>query len=243
MRYFFLAFLLAAVTVVGIAGFRGDKFSHTPIEIFPDMDHQAKVKAQSGNYFFADGQGSRQPVAGTVPMGMEVAPKTAASGYVAPDGYSVGHGSSYYMTGKMEKGMVWGDGFPDEVKVDEVFLRRGQISYDINCAVCHGKSGNGKGVLSIRQDTPAANYGIANIANFLDAPFTDKANAAYKPNGSVFDTITNGKGLMGRYGNNISVPDRWAIIAYIRAMGLAQNAPVSNPAVKQAWDAQQAANK
>lgn len=232
MRYFFLALLLTAVMIVGMAGFRGDKFSRPPIEIFPDMDHQAKVKPQGSNYFFADGQGSRQPVAGTVPMGLSVAPKTAASGYVDPEGYSVGHGSSYYNTGKVENGTYWGDGFPEEVKVDEAFIRQGKMSYDVNCAVCHGKSGNGKGALALRTDTPNAAYGIPSIANFHDAIYTDATNPGYKPNGVIFDMITHGRGLMGRYGNNINVHDRWAVVAYVRTLGLSHKVPATEESVR-----------
>lgn len=235
MRYFFLAFLLLSVTVVGIAGFRGEHFSHTPLEIIDDMAHQAKVKAQGSNYFFADGQGARQPVVGTAPMGAEVPGKLAAEGYNDPHGFSSGS-SDYYNTGKVENGTFWGDGFPENVKIDEPFLRRGQQVYNIQCAICHGKSGNGKGVLALRQDTPNAAYGIANIANFQDAPFVDKANAGYKPNGSIFNTITNGQGLMGRYGDKINVPDRWAVIAYVRTFGLSRSAPLSDPSVAKAWN-------
>jgi prepilin-type processing-associated H-X9-DG protein len=241
MRYFFLAYLLLAVTIVGIAGFRGDKFTHTPLEFIDDMDHQAKVKAQSSNYFFADGHGARLPVVGTVAMGASIPNKLAAEGYRDPDGFSAGHGSDYYNTGKMENGTFWGDGFPDGLTINEAFLRRGQQVYNIHCAVCHGKSGNGKGVLALRQDTPNAAYGIANIANFLDPVFTDKTNAAYKPAGSIFNTITYGQGLMGRYGDKINVPDRWATIAYIRSMALSRNAPLSDASVSKAVEAAKAA--
>jgi mono/diheme cytochrome c family protein len=237
MRYFFLAFILLSVTIVGVAGFRGDKFSHTPIEIIDDMAHQGKVKAQASNFFFADGPGARQPVSGTVPMGATVPDKLATEGYRDPAGFSTGHGSDYYATGKVENGTFWGDGFPDGVDITPAFIRRGNQVYDIHCAVCHGKSGNGKGALALRTDTPNANYGIANIANFLDAPFTDKTNATYRSNGSIFNTITHGQGLMGRYGDKINVPDRWAVIAYVRTLGLSRSAPLADPEVAKAWEA------
>jgi Cytochrome C oxidase, cbb3-type, subunit III len=224
MRYFFLAYLLAIVLVVGFAGFRGDKFSHTPIEIFDDMDHQAKVKPQQVNHFFADGVGARKPVAGTVPMGLTVADKSAADGGVQPYGFS--HGSGYYYTGII--GEFYGDGFPEQVKVDAGLLRLGQERYDIYCSRCHGESGNGAGVL--------AKYGIANIANFHTPPFQDPKDPMYRGNGWIFETITKGKGLMGSYGANVSVHERWAIIAWIRTLQLARTAPVSDPAVKAAWD-------
>jgi mono/diheme cytochrome c family protein len=243
MRYFFLAFILLSVTVVGVAGFRGDKFSHTPMEIIDDMAHQGKVKPQSSNYFFADGQGARQPVTGTVPMGATVPNKLASEGYRDPMGFSAGHGSDYYNTGKVENGTFWGDGFPDGVEVTPAVIRRGEQVYNIQCFICHGKSGNGKGTLALRVDTPEAAYGIANIANFQDAPFTDKANASYKPNGSIFNTITNGQGLMGRYGDKINVPDRWALIAYVRTLGLSRSAPLADPEVSKAWEAAKKAGK
>lgn len=224
MRYFFLAYILAAVLVVGFAGFRGSRFTHTPIEIFDDMDHQAKVKPQLTNYFFADGSGGRKPVVGTVPMGLSLPTKPAAEGGVDLAGYS--HGSDYYNSGII--GDFYGDGFPEQVVVNEAFLRMGRERYDIYCSRCHAESGNGAGVL--------ANYGVPNIANFHTPPFHDPKDPAYRPNGSFFETITKGKGLMGSYGANLSVQERWAVIAWVRALQLSRSAPLSDPAVSAAWD-------
>ena len=69
MRYFFLAFALIVLLVISFFGFRGDKFSGTPLRLFPDMDDQDKVKTQKPSEFFADGLGSRKPVLGTIPRG------------------------------------------------------------------------------------------------------------------------------------------------------------------------------
>jgi len=225
MRYFFLAYLLAVVLVVGFAGFRGDKFTHTPLEILPDMDQQAKVKAQQTNHFFADGVGARKPVAGTVPMGLHLPEKSATEGGHAANGFS--HGSDYYNTGII--GDFYGDGFPEQIKVDTALLNLGRERYDIHCSRCHGESGNGAGVLG--------KYGIANIFNFHTDAFNKSTDPAYRPNGQVFDVITKGKGLMGSYGANTTVKERWAIIAWLRAMAMARSAPLADPAVKAAWDA------
>ncbi len=225
MRYFFFAYLLAIVLVIGFAGFRGDKFTHTPIEIFNDMDKQAKVKPQASNAFFADGIGSRKPVAATVPMGLSLPAAPAASGGYATYGFS--HGSDYFNSGRM--GDFWGDGFPAQVKVDEALLRLGKERYNISCAICHGESGNGKGITS--------QYGIANIANFHTPGFIDPKAADYRPNGSVYHTITHGKGLMSGYGASLTVHERWAIVAWVRAMGIAGAAPLSDPSVKEVWTA------
>ena len=225
MRYFFLAYLLAVVLVVGFAGFRGDKFTHTPLEILDDMDQQAKVKAQQENHFFADGAGGRKPVAGTVPMGLHLAEKSAATGGYAA--YGFGHGSDYYNTGVI--GEFYGDGFPEQIKVDAGLINLGHERYDIHCSRCHGESGNGAGVMK--------NYGILTAANLLAENFSNKTDAAYKPNGAIFEAITKGKGLMGSYGANIPVKERWAIIAWIRTLEMARTAPLTDPAVKAAWDA------
>jgi mono/diheme cytochrome c family protein len=231
MKYFFLSFLLAVVTVISFAGFRGQKSEVTPYEIFPDMDDQAKVKPQRPSSFFEDGQAMRHPVAGTMPMGFEVPAKPASSikspaDFVAPE-FEFTHGTGYYYTGK--EGDYYGDGLPPEVKPTTEFLKRGQERYNIHCAICHGVAGNGKGVVSastVFKDesryTPVAPLDLTGPG--LDDP----ANAAYRTDGKIYDSIVNGSTskIMGGYGANISVQDRWAIVAYIRALQFAAKNPV-----------------
>ena len=208
MKYFFLTYLFVAALIVSAAGFRGSKSELPPIEILPDMDHQPKVKFQTSSEFFADGLGARRPVKGTVPMGYEV-PKAAAADNPAPPSFGFSNGLSYYHTGKI--GDFYGDGLPEEIQVTPEFIERGAQRYAINCAICHGDAGNGKGVTS--------RYGILNSFNFHQPGSTDPSNAgAYRTDGAIFDVIANGKGLMGGYGANIPVQDRWAIVAYIRAL-------------------------
>jgi mono/diheme cytochrome c family protein len=227
MRYFFLSYLLLIVMVVGIAGFRGSKSSERPWDIFPDMDYQVKGKPQGTNTFFADKSVARKPVPGSVPMGLEhpaAGDKLAADGGYKTSGFT--HGSDYYNTGHL--GDFYGDGFPEQIVVDEAFLRLGRERYDINCAPCHGTAGNGKGFTSA--------FGIANIFDFTGPRFNNKADPTYVANGQVFEVITKGKGLMGAYGPNTTVKERWAIIAWVRAIGMTRAAPLSDPAVKKAWD-------
>jgi hypothetical protein len=208
MKYFFLSYLFVAAIIVSAAGFRGSKSELPPIEILPDMDHQAKVKYQTSNEFFADGLGARRPVKGTVPMGYDV-PTAPAADNAAPPQFGFTNGTSYYHTGKM--GDFYGDGLPAEIQVTPEFIQRGAERYAINCAICHGAVGNGKGITS--------RYGILNSFNFHQAGSSDPTNAgAYRPDGAIYDVIVNGKGLMGGYSANITVQDRWAIVAYIRAL-------------------------
>lgn len=220
MKYFFLSYLFVIAIVVSAFGFRGSKSELPPLEIIPDMDHQAKVKYQVGTEFFADGRGARLPVKGTLPMGFEI-PAIAAVDAIGPKAkparVAFTSGLGYYDTGKV--GDFYGDGLPEEITSDPSvfnaeFIKRGEQRYNINCAICHGTSGNGKGVTS--------KYGILTAFNFQQPGHLDPANAAaYRADGAIFDVITNGKGLMGGYGGNITLRDRWAIVAYIRSLQIA----------------------
>jgi len=213
MRWFLLVLVSLAVLTVGLFGWKGQKSANRPVEVFQDMDHQWKVKPQTASDFFADGQSGRRPVANTIAMGQRV-----------PSALSPADGSdlptSYYRSGRF--GDFFGDGFPKQVKVDRTLLDRGKERFGIYCAVCHGLSGNGQGVVA-----PYWTGGVMPItANLVD----DRVLAL--PDGQIFWTITNGKGLMGPYNGNVSVDDRWAIVAYLRVLQTSAKADPNDPAVK-----------
>src|SRR5580765_8756362 len=77
LRAFFVIFVLCTIAVIAVFGFRGQISTQPPLEVFPDMVRQMKVRAQAPLDFFADGRGPRLPVAGTVPIGYEM-PKAEA---------------------------------------------------------------------------------------------------------------------------------------------------------------------
>jgi mono/diheme cytochrome c family protein len=198
MGYIFLAFVLAVIVVVSMAGFRGHKFTKPPFEIFPDMNYQEKVKDQVPSPFFADGMGARVPIPGTVPEEMPAQ-------------------NDYWATGKWDE-THWGDGIPVHdakdggrpLQIDAENMARGRERYTISCEVCHGGVGDGKGITS--------QYGLNGVASYQ----TDRLRKASA--GDIFNTITNGKGQMLGYGYNIAIDDRWRIIMYIRSLQLSQNA-------------------
>ena len=215
LRGFFLIFLLIGIAIVAVFGFRGQKSTGSPIEVFPDMVRQMKVRAQAPLGFFADGRGSRPPVEGTVPLGYEMPkPSSEASPGAAPVpaemntqphvGFS--DGTDYYNTGKM--GNNWGTGFP--VTVDGALMQRGKQRFNINCAICHGPTAAGNGMTK--------QYGLNTVVSLQDERIRKMAD------GEIFNTITNGKNTMLPYGPNVTVSDRWAIIAYLRALQRSQNA-------------------
>jgi len=208
LRGFLLISLLLTIAAVAVLGFRGEKGTNEPWEIFPDMVRQMKVRAQAPLNFFADGRGPRMPVNGTVPIGYEM-PKPqpiGASESHPVAGFSVG--TDYIDTGKM--GNNWGTGIP--VPVTPQLLQRGRERFNITCAMCHGATAAGNGITK--------QYGLATVVTLQDDRIRKMAD------GEIFNTITNGKNTMMAYGPNIMVADRWAIIAYLRALERSQNAAI-----------------
>jgi mono/diheme cytochrome c family protein len=210
LRGFLLISLLLTIAAIAVLGFRGEKTTNEPWEIFPDMVRQIKVRAQSPLNFFADGRGPRMPVNGTVPIGYEM-PKAQPIG--APESHSVAGfsvGPDYIDTGKM--GSNWGTGIP--VPVTAELLQRGRERFNITCAMCHGATAAGNGI--------AKQHGLATVVTLQDDRIRKMAD------GEIFNTITNGKNTMMAYGPNIMVTDRWAIIAYLRALQRSQSAAIAD---------------
>ena len=170
-----------------------------------DMQDQPKMKPFRGSTFFTDGLSGRQPIEGAVPRG-----------FLRTD--------TEYFTGKKSASSVQPavaqpsptNAFADDVDtfpfpITKETVQRGRERYEIFCSVCHGSTGNGDGMVVRR--------GFRRAASFND----DRLRQA--PVGHFFDAITNGWGAMPSYSSQIPVQDRWAIIAYIRALQLSQQNP------------------
>lgn len=217
LRAFFLVFILVTIAWIAVFGFRGQKTTKPEIEIFPDMVRQPKVRAQSELGFFADQRGQRKPIEGTVPIGYELpipqdqgAPPDAGGEVTMHPQLGFSEGNDYYNTGKM--GPNWGTGIPMNVTPD--LLRRGQQRFNINCAVCHGPLAAGDGIVK--------QYGLTTVVSLQDDRIRNMAD------GEIFDTITHGKNTMMAYGPRVTVPDRWAIICYLRALQRSQRATAAD---------------
>lgn len=198
MRYFIALFAALVVLAVGILGFRGDKFRKPPLELFPDMDRQAKLRPQEPNSVFPNGISSQPYVEGTVP-------RSESFGDYGLDNvfpYQQ-HAAVTGMIGSSTN-LVQVNPFP----VTAEFLERGQERFNIYCAPCHGPLGDGKGITT--------RFGMALIRNLVDEYVMKQSD------GQIYQTITHGKGAMGQYGSVIDTPDRWAIIAYLRVLQTSQ---------------------
>ncbi|MGZ8810326.1 MAG: c-type cytochrome [Thermoanaerobaculia bacterium] len=153
------------------------------------MANQPRYDPYEPSDFFADGMSARPRLAGTV-----------ARGEAGVD--------PYFETGKIN-GQV-GDGFPFPVTAD--VMQRGRQRFDIYCSECHGRLGDGNGMIPSRGFRRPPSY-------HTQALRTAKI-------GHFFDVMTNGFGAMPSYRTMIPPSDRWAIAAYIRALQLSQNATI-----------------
>jgi mono/diheme cytochrome c family protein len=177
--------LALALALLALSGCRGCTSSRPPIHPNPNMYNQPRYEPQAASAFFYNGQAMRPPVPGTVARG-ELRDLTK-------DG-------PYWM------GKAAGGAFVTAIPmpVDDAVRERGKQRFEIYCAACHDKGGDGKGILFERGKVPTPSF------------HTDKL--LQMPDGQIFDTITNGTGLMPSYRYPIPVRDRWAIIVYLRAL-------------------------
>jgi mono/diheme cytochrome c family protein len=194
MRAFLLIFGVAVVLVMLIAGKRGDLSRRSPIEIFPDMDRQLKLRPQTPNSFFPDGLSSQLPPSGTV---AQTGPMLVAGRKVYP------HQDDPVNTGRVPGTTNFVELNP--LPVTAQLLARGRERFTIYCTPCHGATGDGNGITK-------KIGAMAVVASLHDKRIVEL------PDGDIFNTITHGKNLMGAYGPQIPVEDRWAIVAYVRAL-------------------------
>ncbi len=195
--------ILLSLPIVFIARARVMKSDAMRIHIIQDMDNQLYYEAQQGNLAFADDRSMRQPVAGTVARGML-------------------HDDSHLVTGKVGGEFV--NKFPFEIT--EADIKRGQERYQIYCAPCHGLTGDGAGMISQRAEqlaegtwTPPLSYHEETVLK--------------RPAGHLYNTIANGIRNMAPYGDQISIQDRWRIVAYIRALQRSQRATLNDVPTEQ----------
>ena len=198
LLYIILILLTGVAVGVGIAGFQGRMSRQPPIEVFPDMDRQLKLRPQQPNDFFPNGLSSQLPPPGTIARGQ---PVQTVNGAVYPfEDAPVNTGRVTGTTNFVET---------NPLSVTGQLLQRGRERFNIYCTPCHGALGDGNGITKKIGVMPT----VANLQNKRIVEMAD---------GEIFNTITFGKGLMGAHGPLMPVADRWAIIAYLRALQLSQ---------------------
>ena len=204
MRIFISIYILVIISTISILGFRGSLTKKEPIEIFSDMDRQAKYKPQAENSFYKNRQNDRLPPKLTISRGNALKQKEIFdTNYKGKSSKDV-----LLLAGKDEFG-EFTDIFP--YPVDNELMELGKETYSIYCLTCHGSAGDGNGVTKP--------YGV------LASSYHDDRLREAK-DGYIYDVITNGKGLMYGLKDRISNEERWAVVLYLRALQLSQNTPI-----------------
>ncbi len=191
-----VALLISISILFVLTGCRGMQSDKSPVHISPNMDRQEKFIGQQMNPLFENTMSMRPPVPGTI-----------ARGFLREDNafYRGVDNSNNYITSL-------------PIATTREVLERGRERYDIYCTVCHGESGDGKGIIMVGNG--GQGYGYIPAPNYHTERFREMADGYY------FEIISNGTpaGTMPGYATQIPVADRWAIIAYIRALQKSQNA-------------------
>ena len=178
---------------------RSSKKREPRIHLFPDMDNQKRFKAQSANPLFADGRAMRLPVAGTV-----------ARGELNAD--------DHYHRGLLANG-DFASTFPETFPVTEETLHRGRDRFGVYCAPCHGLSGHGDGMVRHRSEAIGQTWLILDVS---------AQQAQQYAIGKLFNIVSNGISTMPGYKSTIPLDDRWAIVAYVKALQFSQAEPVAS---------------
>jgi len=199
-RTLVLLVLLAMFPPLLVARARALNSDLPRVHLIQDMDNQAKFRAQHANEMFADGRAMRPHPEGTVARG------------------SLNDDPHFYL------GMVngeWATTFPSSLPLNTALLARGEARFNIYCAPCHGESGDGRGQVAVR---------AADLRNLGTAPTWVDPKPVYdpvtltRPVGQLFAIISNGINTMPAYAAQIPEDDRWAIVAWVKALQRGQHA-------------------
>ena len=192
LRRFIMLAIVAILLAAALGCTRGRPTENTPIHLNPNMDRQQKYLPQSESKFFVDGMTMRKPVAGTVARG-EL------------------HEDNAYWRGRDDIDSVIAK-IP--IPVTMQLIERGQQRFNIYCSPCHGRTGDGRGIVVQRGLLPPPSFHDERLRKVGD--------------GHIFDVISNGIRNMPSYRAQIPVDDRWAIVSYFRALQRSQNASIND---------------
>ena len=206
--------ILAMIPPALIARTRSVNSTARRIHMNLDMDLQGRFGPQDPNTFFADQRSMRQPVANTL----------------SREDYQL-QADDHFYRGVVAGGdgkPAWATAFPGppRVKVDLQMVKRGQERFNIYCRPCHGFSGYGDGIINARaQSLMVTGQGGT---TWVQPKSLHEPAIREQPIGQIFNSITNGVRNMAGYASQIPPADRWAIVAYVKALQLSQNASMED---------------
>jgi mono/diheme cytochrome c family protein len=192
--------LTVVVLAAFVSGCRGDKSSSPSVLLIRNMVDQTSYGPQSKNDFYKDKKSFREPVLGTVADGEANSNSKLYKGVEA---------------NSTAENPIWVKQFP--IRLTDSVLKRGQDRYNIYCTPCHGYAGNSDGLAT------KASGGVIRPANLHDSSVIEM------PVGRIYNAVANGVNNwnMPGFAEHMSVQDRWAVVAYVRALQLSQNAKLN----------------
>jgi mono/diheme cytochrome c family protein len=195
MRHVYLVTVFVCVLLFSLLGLRGTKFTSPPLDVFPEWAFPG-MKYQPKLRPQAESKFFADGRADRMPV-----EHTVMRGMLRTDDalYAGKNASGQFITG-----------FPASITVDVQFIQHGRERYQIYCSPCHGAVGDGNGITK--------KYGMGTTPSYHD-------DARRKlTEGQIFDTITHGTANknMLPYADKLSPEDRWAVVAYVRALQRAQ---------------------
>ena len=193
MRYVYYVFLFVCVAAVSVLGFRGSRFTKPPLEVFPEKFFPEMTRQDKYKPQGESAFFADGRSSRPLPVGV------VARGDLRAD--------DELFLGKDAAGQ-WLNRFPRAVSFDARLLERGHERFTIYCAPCHGAVGDGNGITK--------QYGMGVTPSYHDDRIRKLTD------GEIYNTITNGKGTMLPYADKVIPQDRWAIVAYVRALQRAQ---------------------
>ena len=171
------------------------------IHIIQNMDNQPKFVSQETNALFLDGRAMRPRVEGTIPRGGMTDDMHLFMGIVDDD---------------------WAHDFPSALEINLAFVQRGRNRFNIYCTPCHGAGGFGDGLVHKRA-SQLVETGV-NGTSWVAPKNLHEDAIREQPVGQLFNTVSNGVRTMSGYAPQIRTSDRWAIVSYLRALQLSQDA-------------------
>ena len=210
MRNVYLVTAFVVVLAVSVLGFRGSKFTHAPWDVFPEWAFPGMKHTPK-----------LRPQSASTFFADGRSDRTPPDHVVRADLPVRNDDHLYY--GKDASG-AWAPGFPAALTVDLKFVERGRDRYTIYCQPCHGAVGDGQGITK--------QYGMGATPSYHEEARRKLTE------GEIFNTITNGsqnKNMLP-YADKLTPEDRWAVVAYVRALQRAQlgtAADVTDAAAKQ----------
>jgi mono/diheme cytochrome c family protein len=195
-------FVACTLLVGALVGCEGNRSELPPVHVFIDMDQQQRFDAQERNDFFADHRAMRPPVEGTVAQGQLADDTQLEDGLEQEE-----EATKTFPASVTEK---WDDS-----------VARGLNRYTIYCAPCHGGALDGNGtVAGVALDGGPRFQGVKSL-------HTEHAAKELRV-GELYRIVKNGQNTMPSYAAQIPVADRWAIVAYIRALQASKSGTIDD---------------